>query len=187
LASVHLNKQRQVERRDVESQGPVSESKSEPGVVGPSKTAEAWVAFAKVGVFQLGADAPVEKVQKNIALIAEGIQSRRRAGGVQIKEAVRSHGSMEAAWIAMLREIGDVGPNEVATVGKLGLADGAVNGYRSADGKKGWRIDFDPKKGTHLNWYDWSSGKAGQGGRWGAERFTGGEAEFVDYLLALDK
>lgn len=31
---------------------------------------------------------------------------------------------------------------------------GVVTGYKSAKGNKGWRIDYDPKKGGHINWWN---------------------------------
>ncbi len=43
---------------------------------------------------------------------------------------------------------------------------GTLIGERSADGTRGWRIDQD-----HVNWWDWSGGKKGAGGRYGHEFF----------------
>ena len=45
-------------------------------------------------------------------------------------------------------------------------ATGTLIGERSADGKRGWRIDD-----GHVNWWDWSGGKKGDGGRFGHEYF----------------
>ena len=36
---------------------------------------------------------------------------------------------------------------------------GKVIGRQSADGLRGWRIDFDPIKGPHINIFDYSKGK----------------------------
>jgi hypothetical protein len=43
---------------------------------------------------------------------------------------------------------------------------GTLIGEMSADGKRGWRIDDD-----HVNWWDWSQGKKGQGGAYGHDFF----------------
>ena len=50
--------------------------------------------------------------------------------------------------------VGDLGDDAVEQVGKLGGQKGKVTGYKSADGKKGWRVDFDSKKGAHINWWN---------------------------------
>jgi RHS repeat-associated protein len=53
-------------------------------------------------------------------------------------------------------------------------------GEMSADGKRGWRVDDD-----HLNWWDWSGGKKGQGGKYGHEFFpksqSGPHSEHIGY------
>jgi hypothetical protein len=43
---------------------------------------------------------------------------------------------------------------------------GTLIGEMSADGKRGWRIDVD-----HANFWDWSGGKKGTGGKYGHEYF----------------
>lgn len=56
---------------------------------------------------------------------------------------------------------------------------------QSADGKRGWRLEWDPKKGAHFNWYDWTEGGKGTGGRWGAERFGATRDEVTDMILGF--
>jgi RHS repeat-associated protein len=57
---------------------------------------------------------------------------------------------------------------------------GTQIGEMSADGKRGWRIDDD-----HLNWWDWTGGKKGQGGKYGHEFFpknqSGPHSEHIGY------
>jgi hypothetical protein len=43
---------------------------------------------------------------------------------------------------------------------------GTLIGEQSMDQKRGWRIDAD-----HTNYWDWSSGKKGKGGRFGHSFF----------------
>ncbi len=67
----------------------------------------------------------------------------------------------------------------LANGGELeGLPNGMREGY-----KFGWRLDFDAEKGPHFNWFDWTNGNKGTGGRWGAVRFAGDED--LQYELQL--
>ncbi|MFZ5892410.1 MAG: hypothetical protein ACOY0T_15225 [Myxococcota bacterium] len=61
------------------------------------------------------------------------------------------------------RNAGDLGPN---TQRMFDPETGTLIGEMSANSKQGWRIDND-----HFNWWDWSGGKKGQGGRYGHEFF----------------
>ncbi|WP_264559111.1 hypothetical protein [Flavobacterium sp. N2270] len=63
--------------------------------------------------------------------------------------------------------IGDLGEGSVEKLGKFGGQKGKVTGYQSLDGSKGWRVDYDAKKGAHINWWD--------GNTKGAVLFEGGE------------
>ena len=57
---------------------------------------------------------------------------------------------------------------------------GTLIGEQSANGKRGWRID-----GDHLNWWDWTEGKKGMGGRYGHEFFpreqAGAHSKHIGY------
>jgi len=57
---------------------------------------------------------------------------------------------------------------------------GTLIGEKSADGKKGWRMDD-----GHINWWDWSEGKKGSGGKYGHEYHpgeqTGPHSEYPGY------
>ena len=63
--------------------------------------------------------------------------------------------------------VGDLGDDAIEHVGKLGSQKGKVTGYKSADGSKGWRVDWDAVKGAHINWWN--------GKEKGAVLFKGGE------------
>ncbi len=54
--------------------------------------------------------------------------------------------------------MGGLGDDAVEKLGKFGSQEGVQVGYQSANGKKGWRIDFDfngtTKTGGHVNWWN---------------------------------
>ncbi|WP_299676373.1 RHS repeat-associated core domain-containing protein [uncultured Dokdonia sp.] len=50
--------------------------------------------------------------------------------------------------------IGGLGDDAVEKLGKFGSQDGVKVGYQSANGKKGWRVDYDGTKGGHINWWN---------------------------------
>ncbi len=50
--------------------------------------------------------------------------------------------------------IGGLGDDAVEKLGKFGSQDGVRVGSQSANGKKGWRVDYDSKKGGHINWWN---------------------------------
>ncbi|MBN2293717.1 MAG: hypothetical protein JXM70_14920 [Pirellulales bacterium] len=73
------------------------------------------------------------------------------------------HGSYDDAIIAARRNAGDIGQN---TRKMYDPETGTLIGKKSANGKQGWRIDED-----HINWWDLSGGKKGQGGKYGHDFF----------------
>ena len=82
----------------------------------------------------------------------------------------------------------DVVPTEVKVNPGHPEVDGLENGMSTKDGKRGWRIDFDDKKGIHFNWYDWTKGSRKSGfGRWGSEEFPGTYQDYLDLLLKLNE
>ncbi|OOF45253.1 hypothetical protein BKK52_12740 [Rodentibacter trehalosifermentans] len=62
----------------------------------------------------------------------------------------RQH-SWEAARNLALEKVGDLGLDSKPFIGTLEISDGygKVVGRVSSDGKKGWRLDYDPNKGMH--------------------------------------
>jgi hypothetical protein len=114
-------------------------------------------------------------------------QQPRRRGAPQTEELVRRHTSLERARNTALAEAGPLGHDRVPMDGRLGDGRGSVVGFRSADGQRGFRVDYDPDKGIHYNWFDWTRGNKGAGGRWGAEVFPGSREQYVALLRALQK
>ncbi len=118
---------------------------------------------------------------------AQNRGGRRRTDAPQQREQVRNHESLERARNAALEEVGPLGHDRVPTDGRLHDAAGRVNGFQSGDGLRGFRIDFDPNKGIHYNWYDWTGGARGAGGRWGAETFPGTHDQYLRILESLNR
>jgi RHS repeat-associated protein len=50
--------------------------------------------------------------------------------------------------------IGELGDDAVSHVGRTGPFSGKVTGQKSADGSRGFRIDYDSNKGAHVNWWN---------------------------------
>ncbi|MCG7318599.1 RHS repeat-associated core domain-containing protein [Brevibacillus laterosporus] len=84
--------------------------------------------------------------------------------------------------------IGDLGADSKPTFGRLPSSKGygKVIGRESANGKVRWRLDFDPKKGTHINVEDFRNGKGANATKI-AIPFTGDENKFVSLLKHLNK
>lgn len=69
--------------------------------------------------------------------------------------------TFEQARNIALEIIGDLGPNSKPVIGRLKTSKGygKVIGRMSADEKVRWRLDYDPKKGMHINVEDYRNGK----------------------------
>jgi hypothetical protein len=98
------------------------------------------------------------------------------------REAARDYAGINAHVAALARE-GKL-PNLVKEVSTVGPSRGMVIGSKTADGLRGWRIDWDPTKGFHVNWWDYSAG-VGHRRNWlyGANIVRGGTE--ADYLALL--
>ncbi|VEI57465.1 Uncharacterised protein [Pasteurella multocida] len=57
----------------------------------------------------------------------------------------------------------------------------------SYDGKKGWRLDYDPEKGIHVNIFDFTKGKGPGKAVKKVIPFDGNEQEFEKILKQLNK
>ncbi|MCB9235039.1 MAG: hypothetical protein H6581_25520 [Bacteroidia bacterium] len=58
--------------------------------------------------------------------------------------------------------VGDLGEGVKPHLGKFGTQKGKVTGFESADGGKGFRLDFDPQtKGAHINWWNEATNQKG--------------------------
>ena len=75
---------------------------------------------------------------------------------------------------ASARELSGLSDDAVDFVQEIGPLKGQVTGRMSPDGLRGWRIDFDPNKGFHVNWWDRSAGMSRSDWIYGANKIEGG-------------
>ena len=96
--------------------------------------------------------------------------------------------SWEAARNLALTKVGDLGIDSKPFIGTLAVSDGygKVLGRISSDGKKGWRLDYDPKKGMHINVFDYTKGKGDKAIK-EVIPFNGNKDDFNRYLKQLNK
>lgn len=109
--------------------------------------------------------------------------------GRQIEVTLGGEKNWESARNKALSLVGNLGADSKAVVGRLeqSAGNGRVIGRQSSDGKVGWRVDYDPEKGTHINIWDYSQGKgAGKGVRQ-VIPFEGNERDFEVILKQLNR
>ncbi|MGE6855671.1 T7SS effector LXG polymorphic toxin [Bacillus sp. FSL K6-2841] len=121
-----------------------------------------------------------EKVAKRVEKTAKGIGK-----GEQLLDKVKTY---EQARNKTVDIVGDLGPNSQPYTGTLKSSAGydKVVGRQSADGKVRWRLDYDPKKGPHINIEDFRNGK-GANARKIAIPFEGNENTFKSLLKHLNR
>ncbi|WP_282059550.1 T7SS effector LXG polymorphic toxin [Bacillus pumilus] len=121
-----------------------------------------------------------EKAAKRVEKTAKGIGK-----GEQLLDKVKTY---EQARNKTVDIVGDLGPNSQPYTGTLksSAGYGKVVGRQSADGKVRWRLDYDPKKGPHINIEDFRNGK-GANARKIAIPFEGNENTFKSLLKHLNR
>ena len=121
-----------------------------------------------------------EKVAKKVEKKVKGI-----GRGEQLLDKVKTY---EQARNKTVDIVGDLGPNSQPYTGTLksSAGYGKVVGRQSADGKVRWRLDYDPKKGPHINIEDFRNGK-GANARKIAIPFEGNESTFKSLLKHLNR
>ncbi len=84
--------------------------------------------------------------------------------------------------------LGDFGEGSTAWIGGMesSYGYGKVIGRISADGKKRWRVDWDPEKGMHINVEDFSNGKGDKAYK-AYIPFEGNEDTFKSYIDMLNR
>lgn len=93
----------------------------------------------------------------------------------------QSTNSVEARQIA--RRLSGLGDDSIPLISDVGPQSGWVVGRQSLDGKRGWRMDWDPNKGYHVNWWDKTQGKRRKDYLYGAVEIEGGTWD--DYIELL--
>ncbi|WP_025093846.1 T7SS effector LXG polymorphic toxin [Bacillus safensis] len=121
-----------------------------------------------------------EKAAKKVEKKVKGI-----GRGEQLLDKVKTY---EQARNKTVDIVGDLGPNSQPYTGTLksSAGYGKVVGRQSADGKVRWRLDYDPKKGPHINIEDFRNGK-GANARKIAIPFEGNESTFKSLLKHLNR
>lgn len=95
----------------------------------------------------------------------------------------------ESARNKALNIVGNLGADSQPVIGRLtaSAGNGKVIGRQSSDGKVGWRVDYDPVKGTHINTWDYTKGKGVGKGVKQVIPFEGNENAFKTILKQLNR
>ena len=85
----------------------------------------------------------------------------------RVEKILPQANSWEQARNQALNLVGNLGEGSRPVLGRLpsSAGNGKIIGRQSADGKVGWRLDYDPVKGTHINTWDWRNGKGVEGSK----------------------
>ena len=80
-------------------------------------------------------------------------------------------------------ELAGLGDDAIPFVSKVGPQKGWTIGRQSPNGKRGWRMDWDPDKGYHVNWWDQTGGAKRKDWIYGAIKITDGTwDDYIDLL-----
>lgn len=85
--------------------------------------------------------------------------------------------------------MGNLGLGARPVIGRLKVSagNGRIVGRQSSDGKVGWRVDYDPEKGAHINVWDYSRGKGAGKAEKTVIPFNGSEEHFETILRQLNR
>ncbi|MAK29886.1 hemagglutinin repeat-containing protein [Acinetobacter sp.] len=124
---------------------------------------------------------------KNIHLNA-GYTSNKQQTEIQTKQSGLSVGVTYSSALAG-KSAYDKSMDANPVVGRLEVSAGynQVIGRQTSDAKRGWRVDFDPEKGTHINIWDYSKGKGPDKAIKRVIPFEGNENTFKTLLKQLNR
>jgi filamentous hemagglutinin len=107
----------------------------------------------------------------------------------KIEKILPPEKNWESARNKALDIVGDFGSNSEPVIGRLkaSAGNGKVIGRQSSDGKIGWRVDYDPDKGPHINTWDYSQGKGPGKAVRQVIPFEGNEKDFEKILKLLNR
>ncbi|PWV83383.1 hypothetical protein C7423_12414 [Pantoea ananatis] len=107
----------------------------------------------------------------------------------RIETTLKSEKKWESARNKALDIVGNLGADSKPVIGRLEISsgNGKVIGRQSNDGKVGWRVDYDPEKGTHINIWDYSQGKGPGKAVKQVIPFEGNEKSFETILKQLNR
>ncbi|CAI9429319.1 hypothetical protein MSHRCOH1_03825 [Candidatus Ornithobacterium hominis] len=137
--------------------------------------------FMGGGIFKKGTEAlknGVEETGKNVA----------KKGLKKIEKVLDKLDTYEQARNKAFEIIGDLGRDSKPLVGRLKSSKSfeKISGRISSDNKRLWRVDYDPKKGVHINIEDYSGGKGMKAKKY-VIPFNGDEKTFETILKNLNK
>lgn len=109
--------------------------------------------------------------------------------GNRIEQILSPEKNWESARNKALDIVGNLGADSKPVIGRLEVSagNGKVIGRQSSDGKVGWRVDYDPDKGTHINIWDYSQGKGPGKAVKQVIPFEGNEKAFETILKQLNR
>ncbi len=107
----------------------------------------------------------------------------------RIEEILPKVKSWEVARNNTISQVGNLGMDAKPVVGRLEVSAGynQVIGRQTADSKRGWRLDFDPDKGPHINIWDYTKGKGPGKAVKKVIPFEGNEDTFKALLKQLNR
>lgn len=153
------------------------------GVVATNKVSEA-----------LQKEYGLDEVQAGIVASAAasafgGISKAKGNSQPKIEQILKPEKNWETARNKALDLVGNLGADSKPVIGRLEVSagNGKVIGRQSSDGKIGWRVDYDPEKGTHINIWDYSQGKGPGKAVKQVIPFEGNEKSFETILKQLNR
>ena len=153
------------------------------GVVATNKVSEA-----------LQKEYGLDEVQAGIVASAAasafgGISKTKGNSQPKIEQILKPEKNWETARNKALDLVGNLGADSKPVIGRLEVSagNGKVIGRQSSDGKVGWRVDYDPEKGTHINIWDYSQGKGPGKAVKQVIPFEGNEKSFETILKQLNR
>ena len=89
------------------------------------------------------------------------LKGKEAEKAAKIETILKSENNWESAQNKALNIVGNLGADSKPVIWRLEVSagNGKIIGRQSNDGKVGWRVDYDPEKGTHINIWDYSQGK----------------------------
>ncbi|EFN8468990.1 hypothetical protein EBJ43_19790 [Escherichia coli] len=155
--------------------------------------AEGGVATNKVSE-ALQEEYGLDEVQAGIVASAAasafgGISKVKGNSQPKIEQILKPEKNWETARNKALDLVGNLGADSKPVIGRLEVSagNGKVIGRQSSDGKVGWRVDYDPEKGTHINIWDYSQGKGPGKAVKQVIPFEGNEKSFETILKQLNR
>jgi len=107
----------------------------------------------------------------------------------RIEQTLPHEKNWESARNKALGIVGNLGADSKPVIGRLEVSagNGKVIGRQSSDGKIGWRVDYDPDKGTHINIWNYFQGKGPGKAVKQVMPFEGNEKAFETILKQLNR